>query len=60
MGETQGTKILKLGPNTISNILEWSHSLIRAVIPSVPAGTYNIYIEEGGRSISMPEPFTVQ
>ena len=59
MGETQGTKILKLGPHTISNILEWSHSLIRAVIPSVPAGTYNIYIEEGGRSISMPEPFKV-
>lgn len=59
MGATQGTKLLKLGPHTISNVLEWSHSLIRAVIPSVPVGTYNIYIEEGGRSISVPEPFKV-
>jgi hypothetical protein len=60
MGATQGTKILKLGPHTIPNILQWSSSLIRAVIPSVPAGTYELYIEEGGTTISITESFTVQ
>jgi len=59
MGETQGTKILKLGPYIISNILEWSNFLIRAEIPSVPAGTYDIYIEEGGTRISMKQSFKV-
>lgn len=59
MGATQGTKILKLGPHIINNILEWDNFLIKAVIPSVPAGTYDIYIEEGGTRISMKQSFRV-
>ena len=58
-GTNQGSKLLKIGSYSINDITSWSNSMIEAVVPEVPAGIYDIYLEEGGEVISRREAFRV-
>jgi hypothetical protein len=58
-GSTQGSKVLKIGSYNITHITSWDNSTIEAIVPSVPIGIYNIYIEDGGEVVSREESFVV-
>ncbi len=62
-GASQGSKILKLGPHTITDIVSWVGDAVRAQIrvrvPAIPPGEYNFYFQKGADIISVRAKFTV-
>jgi hypothetical protein len=62
-GATQGTKVLKLGSHTITDIISWVGDAVRASIrvrvPAIPPGEYDFYFQKGADVISVRAKFTV-
>jgi len=62
-GATQGTKVLKLGSHTITEIISWVGDAVRASIrvrvPAIPPGEYDFYFQKGSDVISVRAKFTV-
>ncbi|MFC2161021.1 IPT/TIG domain-containing protein [Acidobacteriota bacterium] len=58
MGSFQGQKKLMFG-NTEAQVQSWNNSVIQCTIPSLPPGTYDVYIKKNGITISGVVQFTI-
>jgi hypothetical protein len=62
-GASQGTKVLKLGPHTITDIVSWVGDAVRAQVrvrvPAIPPGEYDFYFQKGADVISVRAKFIV-
>lgn len=58
MGSSQGQKKLMFG-STEAQVQSWNNSVIQCTIPSLPPGTYNVYIKKNGLTISGVVHFTI-
>lgn len=62
-GASQGSKILKLGPHTITDIVSWVGDAVKAQVrvrvPAIPPGEYDFYFQKGADVISVRAKFTV-
>ena len=62
-GASQGTKVLKLGPHAITDIVSWVGDAVRAQVrvrvPAIPPGEYDFYFQKGADVISVRAKFTV-
>lgn len=62
-GASQGTKVLKLGTHTITDIVSWvgdaAKAQVRVRVPAIPPGEYDFYFQKGADVISVRAKFTV-
>jgi hypothetical protein len=62
-GASQGTKVLKLGSHTITEVVSWVGDAVRAQVrvrvPAIPPGEYDFYFQKGSDVISVKAKFTV-
>jgi hypothetical protein len=59
MGSSQGTKVIRFG-NTTAQAYNWSNEDIGIVVPSLPPGQYQVYIEDSGKKVSNERTYTIQ
>lgn len=57
-GATQGTRKLMVGQAQAA-VISWSNDQITARVPTLFPGLYQLYIQNGGRTVSEKKPFTV-
>jgi hypothetical protein len=55
---SQGNRRVRFG-NTNAQVISWGLSLIRVVVPNLPPGTVDVYIERNGVAISNKAPFLI-
>jgi hypothetical protein len=58
LDSSQGQKKLMFG-STEAQVQSWNQSFIQCTIPSLPPGTYNVYIKKNGVTISGVVHFTI-
>ncbi|MDH4196252.1 MAG: hypothetical protein OEW05_02470 [Candidatus Aminicenantes bacterium] len=62
-GASQGTKVLKLGSHTITDIVSWVGDAVKAQVrvrvPAIPPGEYDFYFQKGADVISVRAKFIV-
>jgi len=58
MGATQGQKVLKFG-TVNAQIQLWNDANIQCIVPNLPPGDYNVYIEKNGVTISNVVTYTI-
>jgi hypothetical protein len=57
-GATQGSLKVKFG-TTEATVVSWADQRIHVVVPSIPPGSYPVYIEKNNTKVSTDKPFTI-
>lgn len=57
-GATQGSLKVKFG-TTEATVVSWADQMIQVVVPSIPPGSYPVYIEKNNTQVSTDKPFTI-
>jgi hypothetical protein len=53
-----GGLVLKMG-SAACTIVQWAANAIKAKVPGLPAGTYDVYLQKGGDNVSFKNSFKV-